>query len=33
VHGFSVLDIAPRSFQVRVMNIELNEIYSYSIQK
>jgi tartrate-resistant acid phosphatase type 5 len=33
VHGFSVLDIAPQSFQVRFMNIELNEIYSYSIQK
>jgi tartrate-resistant acid phosphatase type 5 len=32
-HGFSVLDIAPRSFQVRFLDTELKEIYSYSIQK
>jgi tartrate-resistant acid phosphatase type 5 len=32
-HGFSVLDIASRSFQVRFLDTELKEIYSYSIQK
>jgi hypothetical protein len=33
VHGFSVLDISPDSFQVRFMDTQLKEIYSYSIQK
>jgi hypothetical protein len=33
VHGFSVLEIAPQSFQVRFLDTSLKEIYTYSIQK